>query len=307
MLPRLLLVDVALADVVAVPSSLQQSLLLSVAHPGGRELLSDRKPLLPKEESASLPPSSGSGSSEAALSRLVRAQLLALRQVRLLLRTSHGQMLLAEERARVRSAWDLDIGARSLQHQARARTTLGGRTVRVEAVYALKFAYTLHCEREGMLATELPYFVEYMHKRMLVAFSRRDLDAVRRVVGEVGSTDPRWLSLDDVALLLSDFCGDLTSSCGPGAKVSVRRSSGRDAHCRIRSQARQQARYARLNTHCHYYYHYHCTDIMRIVPAFAVHHSNVCCLVVLLLRRLCWWRSTSSTFRCRRRIIGVPC
>lgn len=234
--PTIATISVAIAIAVTIASSLQQSLLLAVVHPGGRELLSDRKSLLPrplrkdedKDESAS---------SGGLLSRLVRAQLLALRQVSLLLRTSHGQILLAEERARVRSAWEVDLGAQAYH----TRTRIWTGTVLVEAIYALKFAYSVHCEPEGMLVTELPYFVEYMHKRMHVAFSRRDLDATR-VASEVRSAAPRWLSLDDVALLLVDFCGDLSGLRQAGREVAVRRSAGRDALCRMRSQARQQAR-----------------------------------------------------------------
>ena len=233
---------------------LQQSLLLSVVHPGGRELLSEGRGRAEGEKEKEARQSQADTGAGAPLSRLVRAQVLAMRQVSMFLHTSLGRIMLAEERARVAAAWEMDLGDR------KAAALLPRGAVRVQAAYALKFAFFLHCEREAMLATELPHLAEYMRKRMKVAFSRRDLSAVAaRASSEARSLSPRWLSIDDLAALLADFVSEASPS--PSVAVAVvRRSLRGDAQCRMRSQARQQARpipssstYLHIHTYIHTY------------------------------------------------------
>ena len=238
---------------------LQQSLLLSVVHPGGRELLSEGQGRGEGEKEARQSQAdTGTGAgigTGAPLSRLVRAQVLAMRQVSMFLHTSLGRIMLAEERARVAAAWEMDLGDR------KAAALLPRGAVRVQAAYALKFAFFLHCEREAMLATELPHLAEYMRKRMKVAFSRRDLSAVAaRASSEARSLSPRWLSMDDLAALLADFVSEASPS--PSAVAVVRRSLRGDAQCRMRSQARQQARPIPSSSTYLHIHTYICTNIL---------------------------------------------
>lgn len=221
---------------VAVRRELRQSLSASIAHPGGHHIVSvdDLEPLPP--------PRDDDDDEEKALSSMVRAQLLSLRQLQMFLRTTHGRLQLAEVQEAVTCAWTVHVEGSFVSSTSRR--------VETKVFNALRFAYFLHHEREGMLSSELPHLLRYLVTRLQVPL---DAAAAARSASKWMSDHLRaapraqWLSFDAVWRWLAPHLAHPAAG-GGGDLVQLRRGLRLDALTKMRSSARQQA--AEVALHC---------------------------------------------------------
>ena len=212
----------------------QKSLSLAIVHPGGHHILSDvhsfdetgagNKSLLHSKPSHTPYVSNQ-------MSRVIRAQLLSERQVNLFVRTTHGKICLAEMRARVFQAWLVDLAMFS--------TLPGQDRPAIDIVpYLMKYAHFLFCERGGMLVTELPYFLQFLQKRMKLTFKDDVFNVISAEMGKIRSGRIPSLTFRDIWRLLSNF---LSLTSDDSSALRPRKSVSGDAMIALRSCARQQA------------------------------------------------------------------
>lgn len=188
-----------------------------------------------------------------------RSQLLAMRQVAVFLSTTHGRLKLELLLKDAEFAWDIEVAgalatscapphAGTAANQGEDQDEEGARNYDASCRrLLLQFAVTLHCERGQMLITELPFLFAYLVEALRFR-PNRNAAALSVMVGNVrNSRHVRWLSvqetLDMIDPLLESWEHPPASTARHRGPVSVweLRNARRDAECRMRSCARQQA------------------------------------------------------------------
>ena len=162
---------------------------------------------------------------------MMRAQMLAMRQVDLFFKTIQGRFKYRETKKKVRYWWNEDCWRTSFSRQG-----------------LFSYAYQVHAEWKGVLITELPHLI-----RFCVVFLRfcptKYVSEIAKMIAQVRTKDDvYWLSRDDVLDLLDKALAG-TASCfnklRQTPQVLLHRmcqwTVGRDATLNMYSKARQQA------------------------------------------------------------------
>lgn len=147
-------------------------------------------------------------------SRIVRSQMLAMRQVRIVSRHPFGK----------------------IQELFEGHSLLRAISAQYSRDEIIRHAYRVHREKKGLLVTEVPHVVRYLQRVWRLLPSAR-MSLVLELVATVSSRKSlRWLSEEDLLTLLDS--GTLTM----GTRVKNTKKQQRfDGHYRMLSVARQQA------------------------------------------------------------------
>ena len=160
---------------------------------------------------------------------MVRAQLFAMRQVQLFLRTVQGRQKMKLAKRMVTYWWKEDIWATGA-----ARHGL------------FNYAFLVHKDTKGVLITELPHLISYLVKHCGF-FTTREVATVAEMVYRCKTReDVRWFNQAQTMELLERViapCSLPWRACmqGPNAFLSRLYNVRRDAKLNMLSRARQQA------------------------------------------------------------------
>lgn len=161
-------------------------------------------------------------------SLIVRSQLIAMRQVRLFLRTTFGRLHRKAEQMNIQDLW---------------------KSIVVSGHYSLtallRFTYQLHKDpRQGLLVTELPNLIRYV-VTVLGLKTNGNISSIAALVSRVtGRLHLQSFSESEAVMLLENVFGPPPSSAIPRALWRARlllRRSFNDARYRVEAIARQQA------------------------------------------------------------------
>jgi len=161
---------------------------------------------------------------------IARAQMLAMRQVSMYLKTTQGVMERKLETEKVRHWWKMDVEATRYSKEG-----------------LLRYAYQIHREHKGLLITELPHLVGFLVERLFLKTTPL-VDQLAEIMAKVrGRTDMQWFSQTQVLSLLSPMIEDPPAwGWGGPARVAWKlrlaaTSFKKDTKSNIFSRARQQS------------------------------------------------------------------
>lgn len=174
---------------------------------------------------------SHAGSSDQTL--LVRSQLFAMRQVSMFLHTTQGTIKLHHALQDLLFSWQRDVLNVAPHH-----------AVATSGVYYVNYAYALHQEGDGVLATEIPHVVKFLVTKLRLVPTRRVEELALMFTGLRGSaSDIRCLNHAEFTGLLAPLFLQ-PKAVEPNTflrRLGLKRRLRRDAKLRMYSCARQQA------------------------------------------------------------------
>jgi len=162
---------------------------------------------------------------------MMRAQMLAMRQVDLYFKTIQGRFKYRETKKKVRYWWNEDCWRTSFSREG-----------------LFSYAYQVHAEWKGVLITELPHLIRFCVV-YLRFYTTSYVSEIAKMIAEVRTKDDvYWLSRDDVIDLLDKALAGTASRFNKfiqTPQILLHRmcqwTSGRDATLNMYSKARQQA------------------------------------------------------------------